>query len=330
MRFKHAFHVFVDNFGATYKFLLYKLIVALITIALACAVIIPTVKSILSFAEYAELKNAFDSIWSSLSSISTETNETMLDGIKNVIVGIENTAAAFRQFTSILLQKSGIIALVICSLLVIYLISRFFSGIGNYVLGALVNDKMTLQAKSSFCNTLIKNLGNASLYSVIYVPVAFLFDLVGLGLIWGIVIEALAFLPLFIKIFLISVMVVSLYAVKFTFTCDWLPALIHEKMNNRNAIRHTFSRRNKQTAGVFSTALVIIILIVGMNVMATLFTFGAGLLITLPASQLILTSYFFVNYFDTNQLKYFVDEYTIIGPKKEKTITREEFFRGDE
>ncbi len=331
MRFKHAFHVLVDNFGATYKLLLYKLVVMLITFGLACAVIIPTVRSILSTAEYAELQQAFSGIWESFKSINTQTDESMLEGLKNIINGIQQMMDAIKHFTAFITGDAGLIALVSVSFVAIYLIFRFLTGIGNYVLGALVNDKMTLHANSSFTNTLIKNLGKASLYSVIYVPIAFLFDAVGFTLVWAIVFKALAFAPIgLLKIFLIAVMVIALYAVKFTFTCDWLPSLIHEKMSNRKAIAYTFSRKGKKTGNVYSTALVLILTIVALNVVATLFTFGAGLLLTLPASQLMITSYFFVNYFDNNKQKYFVDEYTIIGPKKEKPVSREEFFKGDE
>ena len=81
---------------------------------------------------------------------------------------------------------------------------------------------------------------------------------------------------------------------------------------------------------MLSNSLVLKLIVFGLNVAAGLFTFGAGLLLTIPASSLILSAYCFVNYSDRNKQKYFVDEYTVIGPKKETPVSREEFFKGDD
>ena len=68
----------------------------------------------------------------------------------------------------------------------------------------------------------------------------------------------------------------------------------------------------------------------GLNVAALLCTLGVGLLITVPASFLILISFEFVNYYDREEIKYFIDKNTIVKPAKERALTREEFFRGED
>ena len=67
----------------------------------------------------------------------------------------------------------------------------------------------------------------------------------------------------------------------------------------------------------------------GVNIFAGLFTLGVGLLITLPASYLLYLSFEFVNYYDREELKYFIDKNTVMKPAREKLPTREEFFRGE-
>ncbi len=81
---------------------------------------------------------------------------------------------------------------------------------------------------------------------------------------------------------------------------------------------------------MLSNFIVIILIILGLNVAALLCTLGVGLLITIPASYLILICFQLVNYYDREQIKYFVDKNTIIKPEKERAVTREEFFRGEE
>lgn len=320
MEFKHAFHVFVDNFPTTYKLLVYRLIIIAITVALGCAVVIPTMNNILGTAQYEQLSTTFTELWGDIIALNTEK---LHDGLEAVL-------EAFRSFRHLIEDKAWLVGVAGACLAVIYFIYKFLAGVGDYVTGALVNDRMAMHAKSYFTVTFFKNIKQALLYSIIYAPIAFAYDIVCVTLIWAIIFVGLSFVPVLVKIFLIAVLITIFSAVKFTFTADWLPSLIHAKSTHRNAIAYTFSRKGKNTGSVFSNALVLKLTVFALNVAAALFTFGAGLLITMPATALVQICFWFVNYFDCNKLKYFVDEYTVIGPKKETPPTIEQFFKGDE
>lgn len=321
MEFKHTFHVFVDNFAATYKLLVYRLIVIAVTVGLSCAVIIPTLNNLLSSAQYAELSEKFSELWADIVALNMEN---LQDRLKAVL-------ESFRSFEHLIKEKQTLIGIAITCLCIIYLIDRFLVGVGNYVLGSVVHDKMVMHANTPFTFTLFKNLKQALLYSVIYAPMTFVFDWVCILIMWTVVSVGLkGFSITLIKIFLIAVIFFVASAVKLTFTTDWLPALIHGKMGTEKSIAYTFSRRGKRTGAVLSHAIVLKLIVFVLNIIVGLFTLGAGLLVTLPATCLIQISYNFVNYFDANKLKYFVDEYTVIGPKEEMPLTREEFFKGEE
>ena len=114
-----------------------------------------------------------------------------------------------------------------------------------------------------------------------------------------------------------------------TFTTDWLPALIRGKTGQKKAFVFTFDRRRKKTLNVLSNFIVLVLIIFALNVGAIICTFGVAGLITVPSSYVILLSFEFVNYYDREELKYFIDKKTIIKPEKERTLTREEFFKGE-
>lgn len=321
MEFKHAFHVFVDNFATTYKLLVYRLIIIAVCAGLGCAVVIPTLNNILGTAQYEQLSTKFSELWTQI--ISLDTAE-----LKNSLRSVLDAIGEFEQL--IISDKAWLVSVAGVCLAVVYLIYKFLVSVGDYVTGALVNDRMAMHAKSYFTVTLFKNIRQTLTYAAIYAPIAFAYDLLCVTLMWAIVFVGLGFVPAMIKIFLLAVLFMVFSAIKFTFTSDWLPSLIHAKSTHRNAIIYTFSRKGKNTGGVFSNALVIRLTVIALNVVATLFTFGAGLLLTMPATALIQICFWFVNYFDCSKLKYFVDEYTVIGPKKETPPTREQFFKGDE
>lgn len=321
MEFKHAFHVFVDNFSATYKLLAYRLIVLAVTIGLCCAVLVPSIGCISDTLQFIELKTTFSAMWSDIIAVDVENLQPKVQAFREA-------CSAFKDMLS---GKSWLIAVDIVCLCVVFFIHEFLSGVGDYVTGSLVHDKMVMYARSSFSITLFKNIRQASLYAIIYAPLSFLYGIACTAVMGAIIFVGFKGLPVtLVKIFIIALLFLLFSAVKLFFTVDWVPALIDGKMKQRKAFIYTFSRKDKHNASVISTSLVLKLTIFALNVAAGIFTFGAGLLLTLPASTLILSAYSFVNYFDRNKKKYFVDEYTIVGPKKETPATREEFFKGEE
>ena len=51
MLFKNAFHLLVDNFSLNYKYLLYKVIISILSVGLAAALIVPNVAFLFNSAE---------------------------------------------------------------------------------------------------------------------------------------------------------------------------------------------------------------------------------------------------------------------------------------
>jgi len=319
MKFKHTFNVFVDNFSVTYKQLLYRLIILLISGVVLYFVLSPFVKGIIP-----ELNKLLDSVKNFILN--------MLNGNVNSIPEFkDNVVSAYEGLMELLKAKTSSFVLCGFLFLLIYLIASWFASIGNYAAAAVVNDKMALRSEAPFCLTMIKNLKSACIYSSIYVPLSILYDLlIGVGMFFFIFYLLTSFLPFLVGVFLFVLVIVLSVAVKMTFTSDWLPALVRGKTSHLEAFKYTFSRKNKNTFNVLSNFLVIILIIIGINVAALICTLGVGLLITIPASYLVLTSFQLVNYYDREEIKYFVDKNTIIKPAKEHAVTREEFFRGED
>ena len=80
---------------------------------------------------------------------------------------------------------------------------------------------------------------------------------------------------------------------------------------------------------VASNFTVLVLIIFAVNSAALFLTFGTGLLITIPSSYVILICFEFVNYYDREGVKYFLDDNTIVCTAKEQPASRESFFRGE-
>lgn len=318
MKFKHTFHVFVDNFSITYKQLLYRLIITVAALALGVTCLYPFVKDFINSEALnlftANLKNFIFGF---------------LDGKVNTISAASSSIKeAYGQFIELLKTRITELVLMGLLLLVLYIVQKWFAGLGNYATAVLINDKMALRAKSPFVGTLISHLKEAAIYNLIYVPLTILYDILIYSLLFVVLFFMLNGIQFFlINMFLFSLMTVMAAALKMTLTCDWLPALIRGKMNNRNAIKYSFTRNGKNTLNIYSNFIVLVLLIMAGNVAAAIFTMGVGALLTIPASYVILICFEFVNYYDREEIRYFVDKNTIIKPDKERILTREEFFK---
>lgn len=321
MKFKHTFNVFVDNFSLTYKQLLYRLIIGVICGAIIFAGLNPFIRGLLN----------------------SDSLNRVLSGIKNFLISLLNgemnelndishkVKEAYGEFIVLLDTKTTQIVLSIILLVAVYAVGKWFAGLGNYAAAAVINDKMALRAESPFISTLIKNLKEATLYNLIYVPLTIVYDvLVGVAMFYFIFYLLKIFLPFFLCLFLFVVVIVLANAVKMTFTCDWLPALIRGKMGQKASFVYTFARKGKNTINVFSNFIVLLLIIFGLNVAALTCTLGVGMLLTVPASYGIILSFELVNYYDREEIKYFEDKNSVVKPLKESAPTREEFFRGDD
>ena len=317
MKFKHTFHVFVDNFSITYKQLLYRLVVLTIAAVILYFSVIPFINGFLP-----ELNN--------LISNAGDFVLKLLNGEVAELTGISGRVKdAYAALIGLLHEKTTDIAVVIIIFVIIYLVASFFNGLGNYAAATCINDKMALHANSPFLSSLIKNLKQAALFNAIYVPLTFAYDaVVAIAMFFFIFYLMNSIVPFLVCVFLFVIVIVLSIVLKLTFTCDWLPAIIRGKKSQKDALKYTFNRKGKDTLNVLSNFVVLTLILFGLNVAAFVCTLGVGILITVPASAVLIVSFYMVNYYDREEIKYFVDKNTVIKTAKEHTPTREEFFRG--
>lgn len=232
MKFKHTFHVFVDNFAVTYKQLLYRLVIGVIFALLSAGIIYPLIK-----AGTPEVTNLLNNVKELLKNLIEGKPELAAEATRKIRDAIEALAV-------LVTQHRGDIALVITGLIIVNLLQKFFAALGNYTTAAVINDKMALHANSPFMITLVHNLKPASLYALIYVPLSFAYDVIIVTALFFLAFYALSFLHMImLQLFVFVTAVVVAICFKMVFTTDWLPALIRGKMKTGQAFLYTFDRR---------------------------------------------------------------------------------------
>ncbi len=319
MTFKRSFNVFLDNFGVTYKLMLYRGVIRLIMSCLMLACLYPLFDKLTNNIPLTEfLATIYDSF------------EHFLRGEFSEIGNISELVSTFiEQTIAILSEGKFLVILMIVIALLLVLVQDFLLGMGSFTAACLVNDKMALMAKTSFFDAYIKNLGKASIYNLLYAPFSLLFSILSVAIAFGLSFFCVPFMPILLKMMLFILTVTLLITIKLVLTCNLLPAIISGKMNIFPAIAYSFKTAAKQIKSLSSTFVALSLIILVVNVTSIVFTFGAAALVSVSASYVLIFATELVFFYDNNKKNYFMDRETIVKHREERTQTRTEFFMGD-
>ncbi len=295
MRFRNCLRLLMENFKQVFQLLWAKLVVGLVATALTCALVLPELNQIWNSAEMQELIANCKELIGAFFTV----DEAKTAGIKAAIF---NEGGSLDKVGTLLSSMTSEVVWTVVGISLIYLVRRFVDTVCHFTTGSMLNDKMSTYAETKYVTALVANLGKASVYSLVYVPLVFLFDLVIVA-VCALILMALPMLP---SLFVGMTAVVLLQAFKLAFTSAWLPAMTTDNKRLRDALRGAKGRERRQRPKSFALYLVSVYFIVIVNVVAAICTIGSALIITLPASYFFLICMQYVNYYTVKGKKYFV------------------------
>ena len=295
MRFRNSIGLLMENFHQVYKLLLYKLIIALVSVALCVAFVLP---ELLSFWR-SEAVQAFMADLQEFFKFFMHFDRAGMEAIKGEILGANGS---FGGVVTLVSSMTFEIVLTCVGLTAVYLVRRFAETLCHFATGSMLNDKMSTYAETSFTTSSVANLGKASVYALVYVPAVFVFDILMLAVVYAL----LSFLPIIAGLFCAMTWVVFCQALKLTLTANWMPAMTTDNMRLRDALRARGEQNGRQRWHTFSMYIVSVYAVIIINVAAAVCTFGSALLITVPCSYFLFICEQYVNYYTVKGKKYFI------------------------
>ena len=296
MRFTNSLRLLLENFKQVARLLVYKSITALVLLALCSALILPELWEIIEAPQTAELFSNVKNIFFSV--IDHEQGKSPSFYVDAVF----GEGGSLNAFLGLLFSLRWQIVLVCIGCVLVYLLKRFADSLVHFSVGSTLNDKMATYADTSFSTAFVENLGKASAYAGLYVPVTFLTDAATLF----VACIFLHFLPLGLALFLAMTLIVVVQALKLTFTSPWLPAMTTDGKKLKEAIRYEGKLERKQIGKVFMLYALTVYIVIIVNVAAAVCTFGSALLLTVPASYFLLICEQYVVYYTLKGKKYFI------------------------
>ncbi|MBR2340903.1 MAG: hypothetical protein IKA72_00645 [Clostridia bacterium] len=302
MLFKNALKLFMENFKNVYKLLLYMTIVAIISFSLYSALLLPHVVQIWESGEMQTLISNVKELVFAVFQGESATINAMQEEINLSLHALLNFIAS--KTWKIILSVIG------CGF--VYLLTRFVDSLGYFSFGQILGDKMETYGDTPLHSAYVKNLGRGSAYAVVYVLGVFVYDIIVVAACYFLFFYLLSFLNIFISFFLSVTAIVVANALKLTLTSTWMPSMTADGYTLKQALSSWKNVQKKLRGGVFSTYLVSIYMIIVVNVIFGLSTFGSALILTLPASFFFLICLQYVNYYTLTGKKYFINYEQIV------------------
>mgnify|MGYP001623828348 CR=1 FL=1 len=308
MRFRNAIYITADNYSSAFKMLLYRLIVGILTFSLVYVILQLSLSVIMTSPELQNLKDLATEFFRALFGGDSVRLETFRPDFTD----------ALADFFALVTSNGGAIAGAVVGVCLMYILSRFLNGLCHFAAANIMHDRMSVFARTSFSAAFFKNLGNAALYQVIYVPVSFVYDALSLLTCWFFFFYLPSFLPSwgFLTILLALSFTVALYiclqSLKMTLISAWIPSVLTGEESVAKGLRASF-HKVRPFWRRFVSYLTANYLIVVVNVVFGLATLGSALLITIPLSFLFLLALQCVHYYEDNGKKYFISIHNIAG-----------------
>jgi len=285
----------LENFKHTYKILLYKTVVALISLALCAAILVPQLVDLWQSEPVTTIVENFQSFIQGLFT----ANATELAKVKETVFS-EN--GALHRLVKLLSSEASGIILSLIGCVIVYVLKRYVDTLCYFAVGSALNDKMSTYAETPLYNAFVANLGKSLVYALVFVPVACVFDC----LIFLCLVSAFILFDWFFALFLFVTITVALQALRLTFTCYWMPAMTTDNKGLSAAMKYENKAEKRLFGRIYVNYVAVVYLIIIVNVVAAFTTIGSALLITIPGSFFFLICQQYVNYYTIKGKKYFI------------------------
>lgn len=304
MLYKNTFKIFFSNGSLIWHTLLYLLISGAVVFG-AGALILSPLYQLLSDVGWTTAVS--DSYMNFLNHIN----------LKQLLIDIGDNG---RWFVQVIIDNfDSLVLYVVLFVVVVVILGSMLVRFFTMSASTCVNYYMNSNVKASFPNNIFtsfyRNLRYQLAYSITILPL-------NIG-IFALVVYMLKMFDndgflFFIAPFAIVLTISLLSALKTTIFGGWLPAVVSSNKGIFRCMDKGFVVTKRRFSETFGNAFALSLTIIFTNFLAGVLTFGVGLVITIPASCVVVLIFQNVAYYMAIGQRYYVDNYNVIAPKAQE------------
>ena len=306
MAFKNALKMIISKFGLMWVILLYLLITGVLVVSLSLPFAVPLVRTF-EEAGIGKLIAEFFTSFTSGGGVNA-----WFDKFYAVILAVKN---------SILTDKIAAFNTGALVFFVFIFAYRFILGLYEIPLVTVLEGAMSSDARIGFTGRYVSRIGKSCKFVLVKMIYTVLFDFVIFFALYRMF--DLFSVPVlkFFAPFIIMAAVLVMLGIRYTLIAMWAPDVVLRERGIFKAFGFSVKCAFKHFGSVFSTFLFAWTLIIAVNMLVGLFTFGAGLILTVPLSLLFVNVLNMTVYYGKNGRRYYTDSATVVTPpivKEEK------------
>lgn len=301
MMFKNSIKLLCANFATVWKILVYHIL----SIALCFGFLAIFHKDFVSYFNFAYDQSGLSGVF------STGT----LYGSGNIAAALTAVVNFGILFFKVMFSTNGWIGFYF--IFIVFYLLPVLMNIGKVVACEMMYGFMSACQKQSFTGTFLKTIKSSIAYSSIKVLYAIPFNALIVLSMWG-----LTRIPSggfdYIMPFAFVIVPAILMAFKATFNAGWAPAKVVYNQNIFKSYGIGMRAVLRRGAKVFSTAFIIYLLAIVLSVVLGLYS----LIIILPLISPLIHIFEMVSFFSSQGMRFYVDNDTILSPKKLEEVDK--------
>ena len=291
MSFKNAFKLLISKFSYVWVILLYIAVMFVILLSLGLAFLLPVIRS---FAA-AGIGDMFNKVilsllnGASLTEATAQLNE-ILSEIRNIFATDARTFVNSALFI----------------VLVVTIAYRFIMGLYELPLVSVIQGVMSDNAKYGYMAKYVAFFGKSVRFSLVKMLFMTVYDCVMYLIAFGLARLCASFAVLFTP-FVFMLSLIALLAFRYSLIAGWSPAIVVDGKKIFPALWASVKSAFSAFGSLFSLFMIVWVIIIVFNFIIGVFTFCAGLLVTVPVSVFFINLLNMTFYYNRNGKSYYVE-----------------------
>lgn len=308
MIFKNSFKLLLTNFSLTYKVFLHKLIVLILSLGVAGTIGVPFLSRLKDIGFYSFFGDKFANMIESFN-------------ISNIFIGIKDIFLKIIEIFSNL--PANILTNAIVAISVFVLIFVLFGSLDELAVIDCLNANLTSKTKLSFFKSLVGKTFKSMLKSIIKFVISIpYFAIMALVVYYGFTLYdgAIAVFKVLIPMlmFLITVVVSGIYL---SLIAGFSPSIIINGEGVFKSLKTGLKTISKKYFRLLSSSIMIVFVVLVCNVFLSVYSFFAGLVITIPVTIVLLDLFKTIAYYECGGMRYYVGD-EIRSPKRKEELDK--------
>lgn len=303
MSFKNAFKNLITHFGVVWSILLYLCVCVAIIVGLSLPFILPIKTAFEKAGVFAGINDAFSAL----------LNDGGWKGFWDCLYVV------YDRLVGVFENNDRMVSLTMSFVILVLIVAfRFFFGLYEIPLATVLDGRMSCNAEYGFGGKFFSTLPTSVLFSLAKMPIMFVFDALLFGIAYGlgmwlglnVVLPVMLMLEMFV-----------LRALRSSLMACWAPCVAGGSGVIKGLAR-SIEICFKRFGSIFSTNVIVWLLIVSFGAFVTVFTLGVGIMVVVPFSMAELAYTGITLYYAKTGKRYYIDG-TVYTPPMEKAIKEE-------